>query len=189
MGGLYMVKTVIKKMFKAGRMKATMVKILLVILFCIPLQMPVNAAGDDPYNLSNSSTSFVYENGEYIMTTTNIIVGGTGYWAKWKLDFNTLGWEYMEHVTFSEGEIKLLPGIYIQDGAGDLVAGTFSTPYVYDWNSDGKKDLLVGQNNQSNGYVSFFENIGTDSSPFFNGSTYVQACDEICAPLNVLAGG
>jgi hypothetical protein len=85
--------------------------------------------------------------------------------------------------------VQLLDGVYIQDGTSDLVAGSFSVPVVYDWNGDGKKDLLVGQNNGSNGYISFFENMGTDSSPFFNGSVLIQSCNTACSPLNVTADG
>ncbi len=77
---------------------------------------------------------------------------------------------------------------YIQDGLSDLDISSYSVPFVYDWDSDGKKDLLVGQNNGSNGYVSFYENLGTNDSPAFNGSTYIQACDGTCT-LNVAGSG
>jgi hypothetical protein len=86
-------------------------------------------------------------------------------------------------------KVELLDGVYIQDGAGDLDTGAYAAPVVYDWNGDGKKDLLVGQNNDSNGYISFFKNTGTDSSPSFNGSVLIQACNAVCSPLNVTAGG
>jgi len=87
-------------------------------------------------------------------------------------------------------EVQILDGVYIQDGSADLDTDAYSAPVVYDWNGDGKKDLLVGQkNNGSNGYVSFFENIGTDSSPSFNGSVLVQTCKAVCSPLNVTADG
>ncbi len=39
-----------------------------------------------------------------------------------------------------------------------------STPYVVDWNEDGKKDVIVGQ---SSGEVSVFVNMGTNQQPIF----------------------
>ncbi|RJQ48965.1 MAG: hypothetical protein C4538_02940 [Nitrospiraceae bacterium] len=79
---------------------------------------------------------------------------------------------------------------YVQDGSSDLDVTYFSTPYVYDWDNDGIRDLLVGQNYQTNdwGYVSFYKNYGTNASPSFNGFSYVQACNNTCI-LNVLGGG
>ena len=84
---------------------------------------------------------------------------------------------------------NLLPGVYVQDGsASDLDVGDFSSPFVHDWNDDGKKDLIVGQNNNSNGYVGFYENIGTDAEPSFNGSTLILSCNGGCSPVNVPVG-
>ena len=40
------------------------------------------------------------------------------------------------------------------------------SPEVYDLNRDGKKDLIAGE---SGGYVYFYENIGTNASPSFQG--------------------
>ena len=85
---------------------------------------------------------------------------------------------------------ELLTGIYIQDGSADLVSGSFSVPIVYDWNSDGKNDLLVGhKDDSSNGSISFYENIGTANSPSFNGSTLIMSCNAECSPLIVPGGG
>lgn len=86
---------------------------------------------------------------------------------------------------------SLLPGVYIQDGSGELDVGFYSVPLVYDWNSDGKKDLLVGLNTSpktgGHGYIRFFENQGTDGAPSFNGFTYLQACNNSCTLLDVPA--
>jgi len=54
----------------------------------------------------------------------------------------------------------------IDDGVLNLDVGERSHPVAFDWNYDGRKDLLVGD---ENGYVRFYENKGTDSSPSFNG--------------------
>jgi hypothetical protein len=40
----------------------------------------------------------------------------------------------------------------------------YSVPCVADWNGDGKKDLVVGDND---GYVYYHQNIGRDASPSF----------------------
>lgn len=81
-------------------------------------------------------------------------------------------------------------GVYLQEDSVDLASGSFSVPVVYDWNSDGKKDLLVGHKDiDSNGAISFFENIGTDVLPSFNGSALVMSCDASCSPLFVTGGG
>ncbi len=77
---------------------------------------------------------------------------------------------------------------YIQDGSGDIDVGEYSVPVVYDWNNDGNKDLLVGQNNEGHGYVSYYQNIGSNDAPVFGSSTYIQACAP-CSPLDVASGG
>ena len=78
---------------------------------------------------------------------------------------------------------------YIQDNAGDINVGNYSVPVVYDWNSDGKKDLLVGQNNGGHGYITYFENQGANSSPTFGSGTYLEASCTPCTTLDVAAGG
>jgi hypothetical protein len=62
----------------------------------------------------------------------------------------------------------------IQAGGADMVADTNSWPFVVDWNRDGRKDLLIGQEglgSPSNVYV--YLNQGTDSAPVFDDSTTV----------------
>jgi hypothetical protein len=95
---------------------------------------------------------------------------------------------------YADYQTTLSPGIYIKDRASDLSSPYWSVPFVYDWNGDGKKDLLVGhnhhdQNRVNHGYVSFYKNIGTDAMPSFAGSTYIQSCSLTCSPLNALAEG
>jgi len=60
----------------------------------------------------------------------------------------------------------------LQDGAVNLNPGSVVSPCVVDFNSDGKKDLLVGA---SNGNVFYYENKGTDAAPLFNGNIKLQA--------------
>jgi hypothetical protein len=49
----------------------------------------------------------------------------------------------------------------------------YSAPAVYDWNGDGKKDLIVGQ--FINGNIFYYENIGTDSAPVFAAPQFLYA--------------
>lgn len=74
---------------------------------------------------------------------------------------------------------------YIQYSSGDIDVGSFSVPVVYDWNNDGRKDLLVGLRDPDvsppdGGYISYFENTGANASPSFESSTYIQACSDTC---------
>jgi hypothetical protein len=51
--------------------------------------------------------------------------------------------------------------------------GGNASPFVVDWNGDGKQDLLLGQYN--GGKVRFYENIGENFAPVFGDSTFLQA--------------
>lgn len=56
----------------------------------------------------------------------------------------------------------------------DLYAGTLPSPTTVDWNGDGVLDILAGN---SEGFVLFFENIGSNDDPKFLPATRVQAGD------------
>jgi len=51
--------------------------------------------------------------------------------------------------------------------------GGNASPFVVDWNGDGKQDLLLGQFNS--GRVRFYENVGENFAPVFGDSVYLQA--------------
>ncbi|MFH1564211.1 MAG: VCBS repeat-containing protein [Nitrospirota bacterium] len=55
-----------------------------------------------------------------------------------------------------------------QAGIIDLDVGSNASPYVYDWNNDNVKDLIVGD---TNGYINIFINSGNDTSPIFKPGT------------------
>jgi hypothetical protein len=57
----------------------------------------------------------------------------------------------------------------------DAEIGHF-VPAVADWNSDGKKDLIIGQFKE--GKIQLFLNYGTDSAPLFKEAQYLQAGGE-----------
>jgi hypothetical protein len=92
------------------------------------------------------------------------------------------------HYTQADYSTNLYFSGYIQDQAvgGDLSAGAWSAPTIYDWDNDGAKDLLVGMKSSGVGYVKYYKNIGTDAAPSFNGYINIQACNNTCL-LNVPA--
>lgn len=55
-------------------------------------------------------------------------------------------------------------GAYLQAGSVDIAVAGDAVPYVYDWNQDGKKDMVVG-------YASGIQvvlNVSTDAAPVFS---------------------
>jgi hypothetical protein len=51
--------------------------------------------------------------------------------------------------------------------------GGNASPFIVDWNGDGKQDLLLGQ--YDGGKIRFYENVGSNYDPVFNTFTYLQA--------------
>jgi hypothetical protein len=51
--------------------------------------------------------------------------------------------------------------------------GGNASPFVVDWNGDGKQDLLLGQ--YLYGKIRFYANTGTNFDPAFGDFAYVQA--------------
>lgn len=51
--------------------------------------------------------------------------------------------------------------------------GGNASPFLTDWNGDGKQDLLLGQ--YLSGKVRFYANIGEDTAPEFGDFEYLQA--------------
>jgi len=70
----------------------------------------------------------------------------------------------------------------IQVSNQDLDVGNYSTPFVIDWNNDGKKDLIIGN---GNGHISYFENNRTDGIPTFTTSSSVLYQSSFLAPFVV----
>ena len=70
-------------------------------------------------------------------------------------------------------EPYLLQGVFIQDGSGDLSVSYGAAPTITDWNSDSRKDLVVGQYIQ--GHIWVFLNQGTDLNPVFDGGTMIES--------------
>jgi len=69
-------------------------------------------------------------------------------------------------------------GVYLRNTSGIIDVGSWSVPYVYDWDSDGRKDLLVGYRDGEHGYVSFLRNMGTDDNPLLSEPEILKAGNE-----------
>jgi hypothetical protein len=76
---------------------------------------------------------------------------------------------------YSQGTLPMLDKpVKIMAGDSALrVAKALPAPFVYDFNKDGKKDLIVGQ--FSEGKVRVYLNVGTNAKPKFNTFSYIQA--------------
>jgi len=64
-------------------------------------------------------------------------------------------------------------GVKIKNGSVDLKLSYDVNPCVVDWNNDGLKDLLMGE--FTGGYVTLFQNLGTDMNPVFNGGVKINS--------------
>ena len=61
----------------------------------------------------------------------------------------------------------------VEDGGVPIDVGYYAAPMMFDWNEDGRKDMVVGQ--FSSGYIRFYPNVGDDSAPMFSGFEYMSA--------------
>ena len=72
------------------------------------------------------------------------------------------------------GEPRLREGMKIKAAGKPIDIGVgHLVPCVTDWNSDGKKDLIVGQ--FKNGAIRLYLNEGTDTEPVFGDYSFLQA--------------
>ena len=64
---------------------------------------------------------------------------------------------------------------HIQSNGADIHVDYNSTPFINDWNEDGKKDLLTGQTGEYGGTdnVRVYINTGTDAAPVFGSYTAI----------------
>ena len=67
------------------------------------------------------------------------------------------------------------PPVAIQASGVPINVGTGgnASPYVIDWDGDGKQDLLLGQ--YLSGKVRFYPNVGSNFNPEFSTFSYLQA--------------
>jgi hypothetical protein len=59
----------------------------------------------------------------------------------------------------------------VQEGSRDFDCGYNATPFIVDWNNDGRKDLLCGE---ESGRVYLLLNTGTNSAPLFADTLFLQ---------------
>ncbi len=64
------------------------------------------------------------------------------------------------------------PGL-VENGGAAIDVGYYGAPMMFDWDLDGKKDMIVGQ--FTSGKIRFYPNVGEDSAPVFNGYSYLRA--------------
>ncbi|MDO4585329.1 MAG: VCBS repeat-containing protein, partial [Planctomycetia bacterium] len=96
--------------------------------------------------------------------------------------------EFRDHFTYFENigtrtEPRYAPGVWVrvEDGSRAEIDLCIATPVLFDWNGDGKPDILCGE---EDGRVSYFENTGkfreekvgelTIKSPIFKKPLYFQ---------------
>ena len=82
------------------------------------------------------------------------------------------GYVYFYRNTNTDAKPILDTGVRLMAGASVLTVSYRATPYLYDWDGDGLKDLLCGN---GDGYVYLFKNIGTAQSPAYAAGTFIQA--------------
>jgi hypothetical protein len=64
----------------------------------------------------------------------------------------------------------------IKSKGKDITLGSYTQPIIYDWNGDGKKDLLVSD---SSGNIFLYKNEGLDSEPIFDDKANVLKIDGV----------
>lgn len=81
------------------------------------------------------------------------------------------GYVYYYCNTNTDANPILAPGLQIKVGAMALSVGLRATPYVYDWNNDGKNDLLCGTGGGTN---VVFLNTGTALTPAYSAGITIK---------------
>jgi hypothetical protein len=112
--------------------------------------------------------------------------GGCGAPAPWVCDYDhdgrkdllvgtgAEGYVYFYRNTNTDSQPLLAPGTLLMANGSTLSVGYRATPYVHDWDEDGRPDLLCGN---FDGYVYFFRNIGSVSAPIYAGGVQLQTTD------------
>jgi hypothetical protein len=70
------------------------------------------------------------------------------------------------------------PEEIVQSGGDDILVEGYSVPSFVDFDSDGLKDLVVGEGGSLiTGRVRIYANVGTAEAPLFDGFTYAQQAE------------
>ena len=68
---------------------------------------------------------------------------------------------------------ELAPPVRLEAGGAPVDSDIgHAAPYLYDWDGDGKRDLLVGQ--FGDGKLRIYPNVGTEAKPEFGQLTWFQ---------------
>jgi hypothetical protein len=90
----------------------------------------------------------------------------------------TLVWIAVLAASLAFGAIpRFADPVLLTDNDTIIDVGNYGAPQMFDWNLDGKKDLVLGQ--YEYGRIRFYPNLGEDSAAEFNGFSYVQADGQI----------
>jgi hypothetical protein len=81
-----------------------------------------------------------------------------------------------------DGRPRFQPPVRLRSAAGNLHGGVLPVPAAYDWNGDGRQDLVVGN---SAGEVLFYPNLGGAGAPAFGEEVRCRAGGE---EIRVMAG-
>lgn len=73
----------------------------------------------------------------------------------------------------SADEPSFFEGFRLQNGSAPLAVQYYSSPTVVDWNNDGARDLVCGQ--EMYGNIALFLNQGTNINPVFQGSDLIES--------------
>jgi hypothetical protein len=71
-------------------------------------------------------------------------------------------WFYRNTNPAANGAPILAPGVRLQVSGTNLTVSSRATPYVYDWDGDGLRDLLCGA---GDGYVYYYRNTNSNTAP------------------------
>ena len=61
----------------------------------------------------------------------------------------------------------------VESGGQPIDVGAYGSPLMFDWDRDGRKDVLMGTFVPGN--IKFYRNVGTDSAPVFDGFEFLEA--------------
>ena len=83
----------------------------------------------------------------------------------------------MLNLPASAAGLTLGPARIVQAGGSDISVPGYSVPSFVDWDSDGLKDLVVGEGSGVTGFgkVRVYLNEGAPGNPVFGGFFYVQS--------------
>lgn len=68
---------------------------------------------------------------------------------------------------------RFAPRELVESGGQPIDVGAYGSPLMFDWDRDGRKDVLLGT--FAPGNIKFYRNVGTDSAPVFDGFEFLEA--------------